>query len=375
MRDDSDLSAAPPIDALEAFLAGQATVDEMRVVRAWAGTTPFGDPLADFVRSFLRGGEPQVDPRTVLETVHDRIRAGRPVPSPRVPLRKIARRAPEQPWIRATPKVQWSIGLAAAALVIGIGVSTARRHVVQSGSSSERVYATGIGQRTTVALSDGTTVTLAPASRLTLSTDFGRTTRDVVLEGEARFDVVPAARAPFTVRTGAVRTRVLGTSFDVRRYTGDRTTRVVVISGRVATGDYKTPTVLVAGAIGDVTDSSVVVSNTDDPARAVSWTEGRLVFNDTPVPVLLTTVGRWYGYEFRMTDTALLAHHVSVTLNIDKPAEAMGMLRAMLGVSMSFDGNVVTLRPERDRTQSSPGASRTTETNKLLKHSDLEVGR
>jgi len=132
---------------------------------------------------------------------------------------------------------------------------------------------------------------------------------------------------------------------------------------------------LAAGSIGEITDSSVVVSTTDDPARAVSWTEGRLVFHDTPVSVLLETVGRWYGYEFRMADTTVLRHHVSVTLGVDNPAEAMGALKAMLGVSMTFDGNVVTLHPERDRTQSSQGTSRSIETNKLLKHSDLEVGR
>jgi len=220
-----------------------------------------------------------------------------------------------------------------------------------------------------VTLADGSTVVLAPETRIRYTVDLhGARTADLI--GEAFFTIAHA-RQPFVVRTGAVTTRVLGTAFDVRRYPGDATTQITVVSGKVSTGGRRPPVTLSAGAVGHATDSTVTVSAIADPERSTLWTRGRLVFEDAPVSVILSTLSRWYGYEFQLTDTTLAAQRVSVAFRTENPTEAMTMVKLILNVSMTFDGNVVTLRPKRNTN----GASQRTRIRELLETPGSEVGK
>jgi len=269
------------------------------------------------------------------------------------------------PLLRRTPIMPM---LGAAALMIAIPmlwkIGREPRSIVTS-----HTYVARRAQRTVATLDDGSNVVLAPETRIRYTVD-NAGIRSLDLVGEALF-TVHDTRRPFVVRTGAVTTRVLGTTFDVRRYRGDAATQVTVISGRVVAGGRTSPIVLAAGMMGHITDSTTTVNPISEPVRAVVWTQDRLIFNDTPVPEMLTTLGRWYGYEFRLADTTLVTHHVSVALSTDKLAEAMRTIKALLRVTMTYDGNVVTLRPESDGRDTVHGKS----IRELLRHPEPEVGK
>jgi ferric-dicitrate binding protein FerR (iron transport regulator) len=97
-------------------------------------------------------------------------------------------------------------------------------------------YTTAPGQRTRLMLADGSQVTLSGASRLDVPTDYVTGHHTVWLVGEARFTVPHHAGTAFTVVSGPTITRVLGTSFLVRRYGADGVTLVTVYEGKVAIG-------------------------------------------------------------------------------------------------------------------------------------------
>jgi len=86
---------------------------------------------------------------------------------------------------------------------------------------------------------------------------------------------------------------------------------------------------------------------------------------------VLATLGRWYGYEFRLTDTVLAANHVSMTFKTNAPIETMNVVKALLGVTMTFDGNVVVLRPK----QAGASIPQPKSAHELLKNPKPEVGR
>jgi len=261
-------------------------------------------------------------------------------------------------------------GVAAIALMMVASVKMSSFFSAGADASQSHFYATARGQRTAVVLPDGSRVMLTPETQLRFSTD-ARGARQVDLTGEAFFSVAPQAHRPFIVRTGSVMTRVLGTNFDVRHYSNESETQVAVTSGRVEIGGQFTPVVLVAGAVGRMTDSSVVVSVNGNADGIASWTEGHLVFRDIPVATMLQALGRWYGYEFHLTDSTLAASHVWIGLNADQPSAALNTVKAVLGVTMTFDGNVVTLRPER--TDSSTLKRNPPRETRV--HSETEVGR
>lgn len=90
---------------------------------------------------------------------------------------------------------------------------------------------TSTAERTTVVLMDGSKVTLNAHSSLSV-TDFEKK-REVVLIGEAFFEVKKDVNRPFTVHGGGLDIQVLGTSFNVQAYKGSQNTSVSVRTGKV----------------------------------------------------------------------------------------------------------------------------------------------
>lgn len=215
-----------------------------------------------------------------------------------------------------------------------------------------RTFTTAVGQRATIQLTDGSRVTLAPSSTLEIPSEFGRHTRDVVLTGEAYFDVMASERAPFAVHTGNVRTDVLGTTFVVRRYADDGYTRIAVTTGRVsvaAVGDRgssaRHPTiVLAAGMLGEVTDTIALATTVTDMSGFTGWTNGQLAFHHTPVAQALVTLERWYGYQFRVMDSVLLQRDLTATFDEKDSSNMLMTLRTVLDARMTLDGAVVTFQ-------------------------------
>lgn len=87
-------------------------------------------------------------------------------------------------------------------------------------------------RRKTVKLPDGSVITLEPDSRLRYPQRFTGNTREVMLTGEAYFEVKRDQEKPFIVRTPYIGATVLGTSFNVEAYRNG-IARVVVTTGRV----------------------------------------------------------------------------------------------------------------------------------------------
>jgi transmembrane sensor len=238
--------------------------------------------------------------------------------------------------------------------------------------ASPRIYTTAVRQRATVTLVDGSRITLAPQSRLEVSSAFGTTTRLVTLRGDALFDVSATGGVPFTVRTGAVTTRVLGTKFVVQHYGIRDTVQVVVLSGKVSTGGQRTSVTLSAGMMARVVDSTAVVSRVSDLNAAVSWTQGQLVFVHTPVPTVLTTLSRWYGYRFIIGDSAIAKRRVTAAFKASAAQETLEDLKDLLDVTVSFQDSTVTLRSRRGTgKQQAPGPRREYD----VFHPHTEVGR
>lgn len=84
-----------------------------------------------------------------------------------------------------------------------------------------------------VSLPDGSTVRLSPKSKLSYPAVFVKAEREVLLNGEAFFEVTKNPRSPFKVYTSDIVTTVLGTSFTVKAFDGDKDVRVVVKTGKV----------------------------------------------------------------------------------------------------------------------------------------------
>jgi transmembrane sensor len=180
--------------------------------------------------------------------------------------------------IRPARKLRTSLGAIAAMLVVALGIWQAPALLLRWQAD----HITAVGDRATIALPDGSTLILNTASAVALDFEDGR--RNVrLLRGEAFFDVRHDPARPFRVagRFGAV--EVKGTAFSVRENETEDT--VILERGRVEvslvanTADRATlapDQQIVAGA-----DTLSAVAPAD-PAMALAWRQGRIVFDDQP---------------------------------------------------------------------------------------------
>ena len=88
-------------------------------------------------------------------------------------------------------------------------------------------------QKMKLTLSDGSTVELSPNSTLSYPENFTSLKRDIILSGEANFNVAKDGAKPFFVYSNSVLITVLGTRFTVRTDEANNATKVILHEGRV----------------------------------------------------------------------------------------------------------------------------------------------
>lgn len=92
-----------------------------------------------------------------------------------------------------------------------------------------------------VLLPDNSSVLLSKNSQLRYRMSADMPLREVVLQGEAFFEVTKSPTKSFIVYTTNLTTRVLGTSFQVRSFAGENTSYVKVKTGKVTVTPVATP--------------------------------------------------------------------------------------------------------------------------------------
>ena len=143
-------------------------------------------------------------------------------------------------------------------------------------------------------------------TRSHLRTGFSRTLRAVeLIEGEAIFHVTKDAQRPFRVRTGATDIVAVGTAFNVNA--NNRRTIVTVLEGRVRVDRRvgATPIVLDIGEQLIVAPAQPSCASLPDTEKVTSWTQRRLMFEDTSIADAAAEFARYSPRQIRVVDPAI----------------------------------------------------------------------
>jgi len=357
MSDESNREA----DRIAAYLTGEGTPAERAELEVWLGQDPANRSLAEQVKAQWNRIEPAdaaVDVSAMMARVAAEIGVSSLTSSQSDGRSSIARPSRFASASMSRGRRWWTgavVGALVAASTVMVIIAVSRHGGSDTDvSSPSRVYATTTGQQATITLPDGSQVRLAPESRLRFGARFGMETRTVSVSGEAFFNVTNAM-TPFVVHTGVTLVRVLGTSFNVRRYAGDRAAQIAVVTGKVAVGNAVHTVTVPAGQIALASDSSNITVVAGDPSISSAWVDGRLIFDDTPVRTMLATVGRWYDYDFRLADSAIALRHVGAVFRLGETAKTLSAIADLLDVRVTVHGRVVTLTPRQRSPASAPG--------------------
>lgn len=157
------------------------------------------------------------------------------------------------------------------------------------------------GRKSTVTLSDKTRVDLNAESSIEYLSNFNDDIREVSLIGEAFFNVERDETRPFIIKVNGIDVKVLGTSFNIKAYPGDKQIEVAVLSGNVeVTYREKGNTVnLVKNELAyyHYDSNNFSKKQIEDIELIFAWKEQKLVFKNQDLSSLMETLSRWYGVD------------------------------------------------------------------------------
>jgi transmembrane sensor len=352
-------------EALARYFAGECDAAEARAIEGRIARDPELATEVERLRAvWTAGAGPQPDVEAALRRVMQPVerRASTPelqivrntrktpvgVPRARMPL---ARSGAE--WLgRAAIAAGIVLAVGTTVVIVSRGGATAGTHV------AVRDYVTGAGERLSVTLVDGTHFALAPESRLRVPVTYGRSSREVALDGEAFFTVVHDEARPFRVQARNADATDVGTAFDVRAYASDTAVQVAVAEGRVAVAaapiraseaparEQRVASALGAGDVATVSGSGRIGTAHDvDLAPFIGWTRGELVFHDTPLREVMPELERWYGVTIVITDPALASRPIYATYRMQSVTEVLTLVTSTVGAHYTQQGRTITVGP------------------------------
>jgi len=260
----------------------------------------------------------------------------------------------------------WRVAVAASVVVVVTGVllwgmrrrnveTPMGRAVVEAGrTSKEERSSLSDGEGSVVAgdkkqvvhLPDGSMVLLNKNSRLEYPRVFGDTLREVILSGEAYFDITHLTGRPFVVHTGKLSTRVLGTTFNIRAYPEDKAISITVTSGKVQVMNERASVgMLVADEqIRYDVSSETVVQQKVDVRPLVAWRPSEVSFDDITMEEAARRIGDSFGVTVHFVNPALKDCRVTASFySEDQLQEILTVLCAVNQMSYTIRDKDVTI--------------------------------
>lgn len=158
-----------------------------------------------------------------------------------------------------------------------------------------------------VKLSDGSQVWLNRNSSISYRRKFDSKERATTLEGEAYFDVKTDAERPFTVRTGNIQTRVLGTSFNLLSPMDGEKVEIALVEGSVQVNYPDTSIVLKPGEQLIYSKDTRRFNRIEfERGAPQAWKDKIIYFQKADVNEVANRLGNWYGVEVSVKEAHLI---------------------------------------------------------------------
>lgn len=373
-------------DLLQRYLDGRCTAGEAEELFAWLSSDAGRRPLLKALQQEFQAHVGDPAPVEVSERIRKRL---------------LANTRPVRPLVYRL----WPAAAAAAALLLGLGVYSWKRHVPaavnpvtpvaahdvapggnralltlasgrvitldsavngqlaagvvklgegqlayppsdQPGNLAYNTLSTPRGGQYRVVLSDGTKVWLNASSSLEYPTAFGAGERKVSLTGEGYFEVATDTKRPFRVVVGNMTVAVLGTRFDVMAYNDEAQITTTLLQGgvRVSNGAASVPVQPGQAARLEMSTGRLGVAVADTES-AVAWKNGYFRFNGVDLPVVMRQLSRWYGVDVSYTGAGERTYEFVGTVARSSNLSSVLKVLEINGVKVTVDGRKLIVTP------------------------------
>ena len=157
-----------------------------------------------------------------------------------------------------------------------------------------------------IKLDDGTKVWVNAETKLKYPVAFVGDRREVVLEGEAFFDVAKNEK-PFIVKTSFGDVRVLGTAFGISAYASESESYTTLVRGKVSVErEGGEPVVILPGEQVVTSKDGKMIKQQVDVEEFVGWKDGIYVFKEKSLGEIMKTLERWYNISVDFQEKSLV---------------------------------------------------------------------
>jgi ferric-dicitrate binding protein FerR (iron transport regulator) len=210
----------------------------------------------------------------------------------------------------------------------------------------QRTFVAPPGKISFLHLADGSTVELNAGAILLYPETFPGAGRQVTLQkGEAFFSIARDDRHPFTVQAGNAQIEVLGTRFNICQRPDHKHLAVTLAEGSIRFSSPAESRVLQPGdeLLYNPVQKIITVEEKADLRKTMAWRQGILLFEETPLHEVLTTLGNYYGVTFRVKQEQNNNLLFSARFSGEPLSHILHLIELSTGLSCTANGHLITI--------------------------------
>lgn len=197
-------------------------------------------------------------------------------------------------------------------------------------------------------LEDGSFVHMNAVSTISYPQRFDPAKREIEISGEAYFNIERDENRPFNIKIRDYEVKVLGTSFNIAAYPDEEEFTVSVESGtvQVSLKDEKIEPVvltkdqkLVYSPISG--KMKIIETNMEDE---LSWRNGILRFDATPMSKVEKMLERWYGVDIEIQDSSIYSKTLSGVHQNENLKSVIEALTYATGTKYQINENKIIIK-------------------------------
>ena len=201
------------------------------------------------------------------------------------------------------------------------------------------------GQKASITLPDGSKVWLNSLSELTYNSDFNTEKRELLLDGEAYFEVASNPDKPFVVRSNEITVEALGTAFGVKAYTDDVSVSSILMHGKVRVTTPNGSIILKPNERIQY-DRELATTRQSSVTNAVDftgWIHNELRFENESLFEIARNIQRIYNVEIIFSTERLKKLRYTGTVDNNSLESVLNLISLTSPVSFKIDGQKVIL--------------------------------
>lgn len=181
--------------------------------------------------------------------------------------------------------------------------------VLLNKDQQQMTVATQLGERAKVTLPDGSNVWLNACSKIMYSKSLLSNKRNVTLDGEGYFEVMPKKNSPFVVSNKSSKIKVLGTNFNVKCNDDEDFISASLFEGSILFSEQQIALEVILKPGEEVfynrIDNSYSVRSIESAGDIVGWIDGKIIFTNATLEEIAKKLERHYNVRISFSDETI----------------------------------------------------------------------